>query len=130
MKKIVNWFKLTWRRLKSKTPKYFFTWAFIMAVLGTYLTFVEQDKADPFFPEAIRPALYLAYDWIKFITRLVGVGIPLLTTVNTVLSKATPKNYEAVKPEIKAAEAEIRKPQEPPIEDQKNEILGSSRFEP
>jgi len=123
MKKIITWFKLTWRRLKSKTPKYFFTWAFIMAIMAAYLTFVEQDKADPFIPELIRPALYAVYDWIKFITRVVGVGIPLLTTVNVALSKATTKNYEQLKPEIKEVEEEIR--EKPPIEEQ---VRNTSRF--
>jgi hypothetical protein len=126
MKKLTNWFKITWRRLKSKTPKYFFTWAFIMALMGTYLTLIEQDKADPFIPELIRPALYSAYDWIKFVSRLVGVGIPLLTTVNTVLSKTTAKNYEQKKPAIKAAEAELRKPkfeEEEPLEEQVRNVF-------
>jgi hypothetical protein len=126
MKKIANWFKITWRRLKSKTPPYFLTWAFVMALFTGFVTLLEEARTEEYLPDFFEEN----YNWIKFVYRGIAILIPLLATQNIVLSKTTTKNYEENKPEIKAAEAEIRHPREPPIEDQKNDILGSSRFEP
>jgi hypothetical protein len=123
MKAILNWFKITWKRLKSQTPPYFLGWGFFMLVFSGFITLMDNAKAGEYLPEFFTRY----YSWIKFIYSGCASITAFLATKNIMLSKATTTNYEEIKPQIKMVEKQMEDEKSRLQEEKEKDIFNNMR---